>query len=1369
MATSLSVLPTSTTSIAVTEIPGGVAQADRSQIADVSAGKTNRLAARRTNENLVSRRTHFDMVAMYRSGVKRVALVNDPLLIVLKIICFMVVISTSANAQESAPITIDTSPTATELLRRAQEASANNPNESARVLQEAVDRFPNKLVPWDNSSDRFQNTIDAANRFLLTNNTVRESWLRAESSTAQRRLDQGEVLQVAELRALTPAGLQAMFTLAQQSLDQGSTASALHWIDKALRHPALAPAQKKLLEDAKRDIALANISSRVIWEASTANEIGAQQPNEVTAWRPLWSVWLSETWLNRSIAELDPQAVLVAQKNAAINGSALVAKAQFTSDGVLIAEGATVRLLDRLSGAERWQHVVGLPQDRTILAPSDLSVAVPAGDLVITLPGQALADQRSGAQSRITALSIQTGALQWEVHLDRLGRSEFSELFPHGDPLILEEVVIVQARKSNSRLESAAWLIALDRTTGAFRWANSLGAAGGVRLAVSRPLSSPTQFNGDVIAATSLGVVARIDASNGHIVWLRKWSAPLREPRNANPAWQLPSPVVANDRVFWIEPDQHTLVCLSAQDGSTTWSAMLGVSEQLPAARALLADHERLYLLCEDVVAVDITDPRKTLWKLSEQLNERIAVRGECTLGTDAHGRPILAVPFENQALVLDCTNGHVLGNLPLKAGGNLALQDGQLVVVDAQYVLLAMPANEGERLLRARFSENPKNPRNGLALFEFGRAWLRGELMLEGAIAMTNAINPGDPQSNALLDEMLEKILAVLGMKEVDPNVRAQFLAIAKKYARSPSQQAAVALRVGDLAAAQGQLQEALEQWIALLESKEMRYEIVGNAPRRTSAKVAALERMLAYPQTSTMQLRKRAFENAVAQMRQCDSWSFINAVNMAALLACTPDAAHVMLQEAAARAQKMGWSEAEQMCMAMNSSDTAATSWPHMPNAINLPKLGVPLLPATTFTGRLLAMDPQAQLEQTRAAMLFAEPTSLFLRSSDNLSIVWRINIEERNPIVMAMAENIVLWCLQSLQDGALVALNPKDGASAWRIDSVAPLFQERRLADLKLVLDNQSAGALVCLRAGPVCALVRDDGEVIGVNNATGSTRWKFSSPIHAVDAVETSFDLVAIAGREIATNEDLTQNPALIQLISAHTGAVVCQRDVPEEWGRIRWVQIQPDCLLIATDEVIAALELAPNLPTRWSQTDRRYKDSPPAQVAGSWCLLRERSGNTVSLDMGTGQASMLPFAIAPSGGSSINMKSAVVSYRPFHGQWFVLRPQRLSLHSNDGSLQGADAVAIERRYESIILGQDTVYVVDSARSSIVDDQSSGFAYLLREFLPSEGLRSAGPPISLRGAFGRIARTDAIDGWIFIGGDDKTIAIPTPLSH
>ncbi|MCE9619386.1 MAG: PQQ-like beta-propeller repeat protein [Planctomycetes bacterium] len=1272
-----------------------------------------------------------------------------------------VLLAPIARAQESAPVTIDASPTGAELLRRARESAAANPVESARALQEAVDRFSRKLVPWDDSTDRYQNTADAAERFLLSNAQVRESWLREESAAAQRQLDQGDAQQVAELRALTPAGLQAMMLLAQQALDEGRVSSARRWIDKSLRHPSLDPAKKKLLENARRSIEAPAPAAA----APPAREASAEATT-VAQWRPLWSAWLPEAWLNRHVAEADPQALALATRDAAATGTALLATARFSGDGVLIADGVTVRLLDRHSGLERWQHSIGSPEDQAKLVPSDLAVAVPAGDLVITLPGHALLEQRSGLP-RVTALSLLNGARQWDVHFDRLGRTEFDELFPHGEPLVFDDVVVVQARKSNSRLESAAWLIALDRATGALRWANSLGAAGGVRLAVSRPLSSPSQFEGDVIAATSLGVVARIDASNGHVLWLRRWSAPLREPRTSNPAWQLPSPVVANDRVYWIQPDQNTLVCLSAADGSEIWSAMLGVNEQLPAARSLLADAQRLYLLSEDVVAVDIADPRRAIWKLSEQLKEPVTVRGESSLGADRNGRPLLAVPLAGRAVLLDPETGRLVGELPLEAGGNLSLREGQLATVDAQRVTLSMEAAEGERLLRARLALNPGDPRSGLALFELGRTWGRSALMLDGATAMSAAINKDESPSGALRDELLRRLLEVLGMKEIDLDTQSKLLAIARSTARTSTQRAALALRMGDLAAEQGKLEEALDQWISLLESKEMRDELVGDDPRRTSARVAALERVVARPLTAVMAPRRRAAEKARAEMRECGDLALVHAAHVAALLAGAPGEAGAVLQEAEQLARSRGLVNAAQICKAMRTNDPPGTRWPGEAGAGPLPKLGSAEPRATTLVGRLLSMSAEAQDERPRTSMLFAEPASLLLRGGDDLGIIWRSNFGDRDPSVMAMSPGIVLWCPQSRDDGALLALNPKDGATVWRLDSVQTLFQPERIASMGLATanDRADAAALACLRAGPVCALIRNDGEVVGVSNATGAVQWSFASAIHAIDWQESSPSLVVIAGRETATSEELTSNPNLIQAIDAAKGAVSAQRVLPKEWGRVRWLQILPDCLLVATDEMVAALELESGLPTRWTQLDRRYKDSPPAQVAGSWCLLRERSGNVVALSMATGRASAMPFVV-PSGGEG---ESGRISVQPYRNQWLVQRMQRMSLHADDGSLQGADAVAVDRRYENAVIGDNAVFVIDGTRPDLFAEPGGGPEFLLREFRPSDGLRSIGAPVAVRTTVGRIARAEAIDGWIFLGGDDRTIAIPAPLPH
>ena len=679
------------------------------------------------------------------------------------------------------------------------------------------------------------------------------------------------------------------------------------------------------------------------------------------------------------------------------------------------------------------------------------------------------------------------------------------------------------------------------------------------------------------------------------------------------------------------------------------------------------------------------------------------------------------------------------------------------------------MQATQGERLLRDRLAKNPSDPRNGLALLEFGRTLGKSPLMLDGATAMSSAINQNNTNSTtgALRDELLRRLLDVLGMKDMDQDTRAQLLAIANSTATSSAHHATIALRIGDLAAQQGQFDVAMDQWCSILESKTMRDEMVGEDPRRTSAKVAALESVLSHPQTSNMSSRQRVARQARAEMLKCDSLSFINAVNTAVLLASGAGEVKNILQEAAQRARDMGWLEARRICLSMNSSELSGARWPHANILERLPQLGSAQSRGTTFAGRLLTMDPQAQAERPRSTMLFAEPASILLRGGNDLGIVWRSAFGDRDPMVMAMIPNIVLWCAQSRDDGALVALNPNSGEIAWRLPSAAALFQAPRLEAIEsaTATERAEAAAITCVRAGPVSVLLRNVGEMIAVNNASGATQWTFASAMHAIDAADTTSQVLCVAGREAIASDDLTSNPSLIQVLSCQTGAIVTQRMLPEEWGRVRWLRVLPDCVLVATDEVVAALELDANLSTRWVQQDRRYKDSPPAQIAGMWCLLLERAGSMVALNLATGRSNPLPFVIQTDEPSQVNP----ITVLPYQNQWLAHRAQRMSLHADDGTLAGVDAVAVDHRYENVILGENAVFVVDGARPNFFGDQSINSEILLREFRPSDGLRCIGTPMVVRNTVGRIAKSDAIDGWIFLGGDDKTIAISAPLSH
>ena len=123
--------------------------------------------------------------------------------------------------------------------------------------------------------------------------------------------------------------------------------------------------------------------------------------------------------------------------------------------------------------------------------------------------------------------------------------------------------------------------------------------------------------------------------------------------------------------------------------------------------------------------------------------------------------------------------------------------------------------------------------------------------------------------------------------MKDMDLDTRAKLFAIAKNTATSAAHNATIALRMGDLAAEQGQFDIAMDQWCSVLESKDMRNVMVGQDPLRTSAKAAALQSLLSHPQTANMSSRKRVARQAHSEMLQCDFLSFINAVNLAIWLA--------------------------------------------------------------------------------------------------------------------------------------------------------------------------------------------------------------------------------------------------------------------------------------------------------------------------------------------------------------------------------------------------------------------------------------------------------------------------------------------------
>lgn len=1180
---------------------------------------------------------------------------------------------TPARAQESAPVTVDASPSAAELLRRAEEAAAANPAESARLVQQVLDGFARKLVPWPPEPDRYRSAAAAAEDFLRERPAVRERWLRQEAPTAERAVAAGELVETVRARAGTPAALQAMLALAQRAMDEGRTFEARAWIARAGSHP--------MVDDALRArLAGAMSALEAVDRVPQATRVPRPVDEATAVWQPLWTVPLPTAWLARTSIDLENGLVRRLAASEVADGSALSMQPCIDGDAVLVADGAFVHALDRYSGSVLWRAQVGSGTDRSAQPLGDLVVAVPTRDLVVTLPGHAQPEQRSGTP-RIVALERSTGRRRWEASLAGMQGPEFEDLFPHGEPVAVGDLVVVQARKSNSRLESAAWLVALDAASGDRRWAVPLGAAGGMRLAASRPLGSPVALGDDLIAATSLGVVTRLDGATGETRWLRRWPAPTREPRIGSPAWQLPSPVADDRLVAWLAPDAATLVGLDPADGRTLWTLALGVDTPYGAARTLLLSPDRLLAIGDDVVALDRADPRTVVWSLSRTLGKPPSLRGAASLGTLADGSPALVVPTADAVLLVRPSDGAPLGSWTLAGGANTALADGQLAACGAQSVSLAMQATEGERILRERLAADPADPRRGIALLELGRVWKRQELVRDGAQAASAALQAAPEPDAILRDELVRRLIDRTTLESIAPAEAERLLQFAAEIARTPGQRAEVALTRAGRAAAEGQATKAADMLRSLLRDEALRCALVRLEPSRSVA-------------AGVIAARELATAGDAAARAQLDALS----------LPARPD-----------RAPEVGGLRAE----------------------------------ARALAGSLVEESEDALAERPTDAVLVHGPLDLSLWRAPALEPAWRVPFASSRPVVASWRTAIVLWAQAGPDDGRLVALDPNTGRTRFQIDGVASLF-ETGGGD---AADRGEVRAIDAFRAGDFMMLQRGDGRTVGLRiDGDGAVAWRHAGPIRLVRSADADAERFVLVGDGA---DDLPE----IVVGRVSDGTTWLEGRVPAGIGRPMWTRLVPQGVAIGGSDGVAVLDLAPGLPLRWLQQESRARGNDALALAGGTLLLTDGQRRPIGVALEDGQ-----LRTGFLQGASAESDTALAAVSEVGGSWLAHRLHSLRLHGGDGALQGEAVGAPGRQHDAVVRVRDGVISAESVVPDLARGASQGPEFAVRRHVVSQGLRQDGPPVVVQGDGMRIARMQAIEGWVLLGGDDRTIAIP-----
>jgi len=684
------------------------------------------------------------------------------------------------HAQIGSPVTVDDSPSAWELLQRAQDQAATNPAEALRLIDRVLRESPTKLVPAERGDpDRFRPVRDVANELLLRHPELLERYRDSVGPVAERRLEAGELLDVERDSLLTRAGLDASLRLAQGDLEAGRFVSSIRRIQRLAGHPDLAANQAAneggaaaahaaviggmaaglsqgdgpLFESFVRT--LDELQEGPAGELATIAAAGRTALDRIRVEGRLPQRSVGVTPLDRSSglpagdsqwhllsAEPTPKALFMRSFNGRdevarfqprsvelmrARGSLLTVAPTIVDAMAYINEGTVVRAYDRLSGRARWaRELPGFDGPADSGGAGDIGSIAASGDSLVTYVGHAGAVGRSGG-SHVVCLDRPTGAIRWQVPIARLGSGdELEGLFPHGAPLIDEGIVHVLARKVNNRLESVTYMLALDLRDGSLLWRRHICSSSGVRLGGLRPFSTPVMDGGEIFVAVSTGAVASIDAATGDIRWLRRLPVPVRDPRYESEPWEIAAPLITSAGILTLAPDQTHVLLLSREDGSTLGEFPVGLADSWGQPRYFLhipaaGDQQELVIAVGSDVACFAVDDLSTLrWALSTQLADEPELIADERRGIRGRVQAVdrsLVVPMRNRVLLVDADSGRA-STLVADSDPGIPLVVGpQLLLATHDSVRAFMPFDAAEAFLRERIDDDPSDPDRALAL----------------------------------------------------------------------------------------------------------------------------------------------------------------------------------------------------------------------------------------------------------------------------------------------------------------------------------------------------------------------------------------------------------------------------------------------------------------------------------------------------------------------------------------------------------------------------------------------------------------------------------------------------------------------------
>lgn len=1103
--------------------------------------------------------------------------------------------------------------------------------------------------------------------------------------------------------------------------------------------------------------------------------------------------------------------------------------ATVTDAVAFVSEGSGVIAISRITGRPLWREPFRdpTPQSSELRgeeSAGDLSVASVAHGRVVALTGQFEAGGRPG-HGAIVCLDAATGRLRWRVVPSTLAAQPALEgLFPHGQPVIFEGRVFVLARQVTPERLAGTYVLALDLESGRPEWIRYL-ASSGTRTSIARPLSTLVVSDGRLLATTAIGATAMLRPATGEVDWLRRDPVPV-DPRDVTTPqiWEVSSPILLGDRIHVLSPDHRSILTLDRATGDSL--QVTTVDEGAPRIGHLLSDGRRLFAVGRAVDALDPEHPGSPLWSFPppDRRGPEWAIVGRVQAGS-AH----LLVPLRSGLHILDVETGEVLHRLETETPGNPLAEGAQVLLTTGTAVSSYMSLARAEALTRDRMSADRNDPEAALDLVRLGVRAGQLPLVLEGAELVLPIVQArGDANARRRLFEQLLEMHRLrpprdretadafygLMLRTADDDVmRMEQLFAHAAWLEMHEPDAAVVRyqailgdpRLGMIDRRQDVLIRPAGAWavdglraLAAAHGPGILRGLESAAQARAAAALAAddatalLGVALEFPLGEVApQAALAAADRLIADGRIADARRTLLS---AWLRNPTPERAARLLGRMAddalatdAVATAAGLvAAADAFSRGMDPGRRAAivagARWPRWQSPQRRPRLGAAMDPFLVLPGRLL--PPGAGAVRT------GQLDDVLLVGDDGIRAMapapdgarwidrWTVPLSDPGVEVVAVRDRtLVLWLPgrsvdpRFADDPRLVALDRDTGRVRWQSPQIGALGERiptpprgaQELMPNQLPFDPGET----LLAVGPDLAwLVRRNGSVAAFDLSGGEeARWTLRRALDQVHfALACDAGLILI-GRERVVAPDGERDRPVLMLLHPLDGRVV-HRIHPRSARGIAWVRTHPIGLLLAgSPETVDLYDIRAG-EHLWSTDQPELVESRGAWIGDSGVIIEDRVGGLRTLDLISGALGSLLALLTPAEWDAGQVEE--VLSEP-DGTWLIRFTGRIARYDATGTPIGADVIAEPRSFVDLVRAEGRLFAVslfDSRTIRLAEDDRIRMQRSYRIYPLHPDGRLVSEPVALPPVLRRFQSARGIDGWLLLGTDAETIAIPFP---